>query len=115
VLVDFRTVSADEDRHRVAGPLHSADSLAEQLDGLLELGSREEMARVTRELLAHPQLTLSGLWQAVRAIGMMKSPRRRRSQIEQAYARLPNKACQRLDNASHVEPRLSRNIHRAGA
>ena len=67
-----------------------ADRLAEQLGGLVDLGSREEIARLTRQILAHPRPTPTALLQAVRAIGTMQIQSRHqwRTQVETAYARL---------------------------
>jgi len=70
-----------------------ADRLAEELDGLVDLGSREEIARLTRQILAHPRPTPTALLQAVRAIGTMPMQSRHqwRTRVETAYARLNTK------------------------
>ena len=84
--------------HR-AQPEKSPDCLANELDGLVDLGSRKEVTKLTREILRHPRPTGAALWQAVRAIGTMDAPRRWRSDVEAAFARMTKREQRRAREA----------------
>ena len=70
-------------------PEHSSiDWLASELDGFVDLGSTKEIKELIRQILQRPRPTAATLWDAVRAIGTMNSPRRWRSDLEAAFARM---------------------------
>lgn len=66
----------------------SPDTLAQELEGLIDLGATKQATKVVAQLLRLPRATAVDLWQVVRAICMMERPRRWRIDIESAYARL---------------------------
>jgi hypothetical protein len=81
-------------RPRLPPASNWADALAQELEGLIDLGATKEATKVLRQILRLRKPTALALWQVVRAAGMMDRPRRWRRDIESAYARL-SKAEQR--------------------
>jgi hypothetical protein len=76
----------------------SVDWLIRELDGFVDLGSRE-INKLVRQILTHPRVSGAALWYAVRAIGTMDSPRRWRRDVEAAFARLSKREKRRAREA----------------
>lgn len=69
-------------------PNPSHNRLAAELDGLVDLGAERQIIQLVSQILRLPKPTAIALVQVIRAISMLKRPRRWRSRIEAAYTRL---------------------------
>jgi hypothetical protein len=79
--------------------LGRADVLAQELEGLIDLGATKQAVKVVRQILKLKTPSASALWHAVRALEMMDGPRHWRSDIEAMYGRLTKRDQRRARSA----------------